>query len=212
MTSATSRTSYGSWGRFGSDFGAALALVSLLAGCRANEGEGTLPPAPSKPTSEALGAGDVIEVRVREQEDLSGMYQVGDAGTIRFPYIGVIEVAGRAPPAIAEEIETRLADGYLRQPQVAVLIRERQNREVSVLGQVQEPGSYPFKERMTLVQAISLAGGMNPLAQRRRIKLIRETKDGRKTFEIDVTAIIDSRVDDLLLEPGDIVFVPESPI
>jgi len=170
-----------------------------------------LPPS-SASASEALGPGDTLEIRVREQEDLTGTYQVGDDGSIRFPWIGQIVVAGRLPSAIADDIEGRLADGWLRQPQVAVLVQERQNREVSVLGQVNEPGSYSFKERLTLVQAISLAGGMNPLALTKRVKLIRETSDGHQTFEIDVTAIIDSRAEDVALEPGDIVFVPESKI
>lgn len=154
----------------------------------------------------------MLEIRVRQQEDLSGVYQVGDDGTIRFPYIGVVDVRGKLPTTLAEEIEVRLGDGYLRQPQVAVLVQAHQNREVSVLGQVKEPGSYPFKERLTLVQAISLAGGMNPLAQPRRVKLIRETEQGRQTYEIDVGRILESRAEDLPLEPGDIVFVPESPI
>jgi polysaccharide export outer membrane protein len=162
--------------------------------------------------SETLGPGDLLEIRVRDHDDLTGKYQVGDDGTIRFPWIGVVEVANHDPRHVAEEIETRLRDGWLRKPQVAVLIESRQNREFSVLGQVKEPGSYPFKERLTLVQAISLAGGMSPLAQTRRVKLIRQTDKGRQTFEVDVTAILDSRVVDLPLEPGDIVFVPESPI
>src|SRR5690606_23091875 len=120
--------------------------------------------------------------------------------------------AGHTRGEIAELIEQELADGWLRQPQVTVRVVDRQNREVSVLGQVNEPGSYPYKERLTLVQAISLAGGMNPLAQAKKVKLIRETDEGTKTYEIDVRTILDSRRADLPLEPGDIVFVPEAPI
>jgi protein involved in polysaccharide export with SLBB domain len=81
-----------------------------------------------------------------------------------------------------------------------------------VLGQVKDPGSYGFKERLTLVQAISLAGGLTAVASRRKVKLIRETANGRETFEIDLRRILDSKQEDLPLEPGDVVFVPESPI
>lgn len=172
----------------------------------------TLPPTTSATAKQELGAGDVIEIRVTDQEELSGEYEVGEDGSIRFPWIENVEVAGRTRGEIAEIIEQKLADGWLRQPQVTVRVLDRQNREVSVLGQVGEPGSYPFKERLTLVQAISLAGGMNPLAQAKKVKLIRETADGTKTYEIDVSAILESKRDDLALLPGDIVFVPEAPI
>lgn len=170
-----------------------------------------LPPT-SGMAKQELGAGDVIEIRVTDQEELSGEYEVGEDGTIRFPWIENVEVAGRTRGEIAEIIEEKLADGWLRQPQVTVRVLDRQNREVSVLGQVNEPGSYPFKERLTLVQAISLAGGMNPLAQTKKVKLIRETAEGTKTYEIDVGAILESKRGDLPLLPGDIVFVPEAPI
>lgn len=193
------------------DSGIWLGLVLLAAACPRPDNPASLPP-PASDRSQALGPGDVLEIRVRDQEDLTGRYQVGDDGKIRFPWIGTVIVRGRTQQQIARDIEVRLADGWLRQPQVAVLVAERQNREVSVLGQVKEPGSYPYKERLTLVQAISLAGGLNPLAQSRRVKLIRDTDQGRQTFEVDVTQIIDSRSEDLTLEPGDIVFVPESPI
>ncbi|MEM6996708.1 MAG: SLBB domain-containing protein, partial [Myxococcota bacterium] len=86
-----------------------------------------------------------------------------------------------------------------------------ENREFTVLGQVNEPGSYPYKDGLKLLQAISIAGGMNPLAQQKRVQLTRETDNGRETFEIDVSAIIGGR-EDPVLAPGDVVFVPESPI
>lgn len=189
---------------------ALLVLVLAVAACRPANVD-VLPP-PAVDRTKVLGAGDELEITVSGKEELSGKFQIGDDGKIRFPWIGVVECAGRAPQDVAADIERRLADGWLRQPQVAVFVTGRQNREVMVLGQVKEPDSYPYKDGLTLVQAISLAGGMNPLAQARKVKLTRETAKGRQTFEIDVTAILDSRSRDLVLQPGDIVFVPESPI
>lgn len=221
MNSATSDTCSSSSQRFGSERGRRWGIASWLVfafgvwaslACNRNAlGPESLPP-PASARSEELGPGDVLSIRVADREELTGPFEVGDDGAIRFPWIGNVPVEGRDPREIAAEIESRLADGWLRNPQVVVNVEARQNREVSVLGQVKEPGSYPFKERLTLVQAISLAGGMNPLAYTRRVKLIRETDAGRQTFEIDITAILDSRRADLPLEPGDIVFVPESPI
>ncbi len=188
-----------------------VAALAESSACRTNQTPLTLPPAAS-PDNRSLGPGDVIEVRVRDQDDISGPYEVSDDGKIRFPWIGDIEVRGKTGAQIAGKIESELQAGWLKQPQVTVRVTERQNREVSVLGQVKEAGSYPYKPGLTLMQAISQAGGMNPLAMPRRVKLIRDTDKGRQTFEIDVTRILDSRAQDFGLEPGDIVFVPESPL
>lgn len=188
-----------------------FALLVLLGACRPTDTPVVLPPAAS-PEDKTVGPGDVIEIRVGDHEEISGPYEVADDGTIRFPWIGDVKVRGSTLAKISSDIEARLADGWLKQPQVAVRVTERLNREVSVLGQVKEAGSYPFKPGLTLMQAIGLAGGMNPLAMPRKVKLIRETDQGRKTFEIDTTKIIDSRAEDFVLEPGDIVFVPESPV
>lgn len=184
----------------------------LMAAATCQPEPATVLPVPASAGSEELGPGDVVEIRVTDQDELTGEYEVGEDGTIRFPWIENVEVAGRTRGELAEIIEAKLADGWLRQPQVSVRVLDRQNREVSVLGQVNTPGSYPFKERLTLVQAISLAGGMNPLGQAKRVKLIRETDAGTKTYEIDVRQILESKRADLPLEPGDIVFVPEAPI
>lgn len=193
---------------------ARAALVLLAAGstCAGPEPTVVPPVVPTEARSVELGPGDVVEIRVTDQEELTGEYEVDEEGTIRFPWIGDVEVAGRTKGEIAETIETELANGWLRQPQVFVRVVERQNREVSVLGQVNEPGSYPYKERLTLVQAISLAGGLNPLAQAKKVQLIRETAQGRETYVIDVRQILDGKEADLPLLPGDIVNVPESPI
>ncbi len=190
---------------------AAVVLAVVGAACRPKVSTVT-PPAPADPASQTLGPGDVVEIRVRDAEDLTGPYEVAEDGTIRFPHIGNVDVRGKSSNEIAAAIEAGLADGWLRQPQVAVRVTERKNREVSVLGSVNQGGSYAFKPGLTLVQAISLAGGMNPLAQARKVKLIRQTDRGKQTFEVDVNAIVNSRADDIRLEPGDIVFVPESPV
>lgn len=189
-------------------------LVLVAAGvpaCRTSNTPQSLPPA-AKPENKTLGPGDVVEIRVRDQDDISGPYEVSESGVVRFPWIGEVQVRGKTGPEIAALIEAELQSGWLKQPQVTVRVTERQNREVSVLGQVKEAGSYSYKAGLTIMQAISQAGGMNPLAAPRRVKLIRQTEKGRQTFEIDVTAILDSRAQDFVLEPGDIVFVPEAAV
>lgn len=189
-------------------FAWALFLFGLVA-CRQS-----LPPLQEVPvqTREALATGDELEVRVFDEERFDGTYEVQADGTIDFPYLGGIVVDGRTAAEVAELIEVRLADGYLHHPQVTVTIKVRGNREVSVLGQVKDPGSLAFQERLTLVQALSLAGGLTEFAAPRRVSITRRTGSGDQTatFEVSLTEIIKGAAEDLSLRPGDIVFVPET--
>lgn len=193
--------------------GLAAALAGGLGGsaCRPEPSAARPPPAPPR---EILAAGDELEVRVFDEKRFDGVYEVQADGKIDFPYVGSVEVAGKTAADAARLLEERLADGYLHRPQVTVTIKTRENREVSVLGQVNEPGSFPFQERLTLVQAVSLAGGLSQFAAPRRVRISRRIGEGdaTDTFEVSLKAIVDGDAEDLLLLPGDIVFVPESRI
>ena len=190
-----------------------LGLALCLTGCPKTTGPVVLPPPAATPKSDAVRSGDKLQIVVRGQEDLSGEYVVSAEGKVRFPRIGDVVAEAREPAELAKEIEDKLADGWLRDPQVSVSLVERQNPEqITVLGEVKEAGSYPHDGSLTLMQAISLAGGLTDEAQQRKVKLIRETAEGRKTVEVDVQAIVESRAQDLPIEPGDIIMVPESPI
>lgn len=190
-----------------------LACLAVGPGCDRNQ-QVTLPPAVSEADSGALRPGDELTIRVFDEDRFAGDYPVNEAGAINFPFVGEVAVAGKTASEVATAIETKLADGYLHNPSVTVLVKARQNREVSVLGQVKEPGSFKWQGRLTLVQAVSLAGGLTPFAAPTRVKLTRRvgTDGSTKTIELSLKEIIDGRRDDLVLQPGDIVFVPESRI
>jgi polysaccharide export outer membrane protein len=188
----------------------ALALGS----CRPEPANVQLPAAARKKTGAGLAAGDSLEIRVFDEDRFDGEYQVADDGTIKFPMVGSLAVRGLDKDAVAGLIEDKLADGYLIDPHVTVQVKQRENREVSVLGQVNKAGSLDFRDGLTIVQAVSLAGGLTTFAAPRRVKLTRRTGNGDETvtFEVSLSAIIDGRSEDLVLKPGDIVFVPESRI
>ncbi len=156
--------------------------------------------------------GDVFDVRVFDEEELSGQFQVQEDGTIEFPLLGRVKIEGLTQGEAAESLEKRLADGLLKSPSVTVIVLERKSVEISVLGEVAKPGTFPFVERLTLVQAISEAGGLGPVAAPRRVKLIRKGLDGPATYQISLEEITAGKARDIPLEPGDIVFVPESPL
>lgn len=168
----------------------------------------------TEPPSAGLRPGDELEIRVFDEERFNGEYEVAEDGSIDFPIVGGVAVAGMTKDQVARLLEQRLADGYLNHPHVVVQVKERGNREVSVLGQVNEAGSIGWRDGLTLVQAVSLAGGLTPFAAPGKVKLTRRTGEGDQTttLEVSLKAIVDGRAEDVVLRPGDIVFVPESPI
>jgi len=177
-----------------------------------------IPPAPPESARAAanagLGPGDALDIRVFDEDRFAGEYQVGDDGQIDFPMVGGVDVRGKTKDEVARLLEQKLADGYIKSPQVSVQVKQRGNREVSVLGQVNEAGSIDYRDGLTMVQAISLAGGLGAFAAPTRVKVTRRTGVGDQTvtFEVSLSAIFNGKSEDLVLRPGDIVFVPESRI
>ena len=188
----------------------ALAVLAL-AGCFEPDHD-LIPSAQPVEVTSGLSVGDTFEVRVFGEPDVGGGFQVQEDGSIVFPLVGRVEVLGKTQGELAALLEDKLAAGYLRDPQVTVVMTARENLEVSVLGQVQKPGTFNYVEKLTLVQAISEAGGLNELAHSRRVKLTRKGPTGVGTYEVSVKAITEGREEDILLQPGDIIFVPMAPI
>lgn len=185
-------------------------LLALLLGCRSEPLK--LPDKSQRRASAGLSPGDALEIRVFDEERFDGEYQVGEDGAIDFPMVGSLPVRGLDKDAVARVIEEKLADGYLNNPHVTVQVKQRGNREVSVLGKVNKAGSLDYRDGLTIVQAISEAGGLSEFAAPKRVKLTRRTGNGDETitFEVSLSAIIEGRAEDLVLRPGDIVFVPET--
>lgn len=158
----------------------------------------------------AVGPGDVFDVRVYDEEDLSAEYRVEVDGTIDFPLIGRVEVAGLDSTGIAARIRDRLRDGeFLVAPHVSVRVQEYNSRRVSVIGAVREPGSYPLRSGMGVVEAVSLAGGFTALANRDGTLLTRHIEGQLRTFSVPVDQISSGREPDVTVRAGDILHVPE---
>ena len=143
--------------------------------------------APQAPSSTLdnyiLSPNDIILVKVFEDPDLDSQHRISQDGTINFPLIGVIQISGRTVTQAASTIRDRLLKGYLRNPQVRVNVIQYASRRITVLGQVQKPGSYvlPNEERVDLLQAIAMAGGFTRLADEGRV-LIRRNVNGVDTI------------------------------
>jgi polysaccharide export outer membrane protein len=157
----------------------------------------------------SLGVGDSFEVRVYGESDLSGLYKIGAEGTITFPLCGTIEVRGLDAQQIAKRISDRLRDGILRNPQVTVLVKEQTSKKVYILGQVAKPGTFTYTPSMSVVEAITVAGGFTPLAAKNDTTITR-LADGKKSIvKVPVEDIGVGRAKNVYLQPGDIISVPE---
>lgn len=169
------------------------------------------PKLPPPIETSSLGPGDVIEVTVYDEPSMSKTFKVAPNGTIDFPLVGTLEIEGKEPQEIADLIKTRLRDGkILKSPSVSVLVKEVNSKKIAVFGQVQKPGQFPMTEGMTIVQAISLAGGFTSLADRDRVTLNRRvSKDKVVRVVFSVAAITEGKMNDIPLQSGDTIYVEE---
>jgi polysaccharide export outer membrane protein len=161
---------------------------------------------------ETLGPGDVFEVRVFDEESLTGISRIEADGNFSYPLLGSVQAAGLTATELASLLQGRLADGYLIDPQVTVFVKEHNSRQVSVIGQVQKPGRYPYRIGMTLVEAIAEAGGTTESASLSSMRVTRLVEGKEVSADVPFKEITQGRMADFQLQAGDIVFVAESAI
>jgi polysaccharide biosynthesis/export protein len=168
----------------------------------------------STPSSlrEALGPGDVFEVRVLEEPTLTGNYRVEADGSFVYPLLGQMNASGKTATELAEAIRLGLAAGFMRTPQVNVFVLEFNSRKVSVLGQVHRPGRYAYQAGMTLVEAIAEAGGTTESAVVAAMRVTRHDEQGEVSIDVPFKEITQGGLTDFPLMPGDIIFVAESAV
>lgn len=162
------------------------------------------------PAATNLGVNDVFEVRVFEEQELSGIFRVGADGTVSYPLCGRVEVGGLDASTVADRISGCLQEGYLKSPQVSVFIKEYNSKKIFVLGQVQKPGTFTFEDRMSVVEAVTRAGGFTRMAAKNQVVINRIVDKREQRLRIPVEDISLGLAPNFVLQPGDIVFVPES--
>jgi len=157
-----------------------------------------------------LGVGDVFEIRVFMEPELSAVYRVSSDGVINFPLIGKITASGLSAIQLADIIAQKLKDGYLADPQVSIFIKEYNSKKVFIFGEVQRPGTFLYDEDMTIIQAITIAGGFTRNAEKNKVSVTRLDDGIEKRIFLSVENIGRGKEKNFFLKPGDIIFVPES--
>lgn len=191
--------------------GAASLLLTLLCiGCGPG-GLRTAPPSTGQDDA-SLDAGDLFDVRVYGEDDLTSNYRVAQDGTIDFPYVGRVRVANLEPTEVADLLAERLREGgVLVNPQVSVLVTEYGSKRISVTGAVRNPGNYPVAAGLTTLQAVGLAGGTTELANRNAAILTRRVNGEMQRYAVPLDSITVGAADDFRVQPDDIIYVPERP-
>lgn len=194
-----------------------LALMFCVActGPRANssnpnaELQAAVPPTEAT-TSSTLGNGDLLEVRVYQETDLSGAFRVSPEGVIDYPLCGKVNVQNMTSSKVSDALTSCLKNGFIKSPQVTVLVREYTSKKVFVLGEVSKPGTFPYEENMSVIQAVTLAGGFTKLAAKNGTSVTRLVNGQESRTRVPVADIELGKQKNFPLLPGDIVFVPES--
>ena len=123
-------------------------------------------------SSYAIAAGDLLNIRVYDQDAISTRCRVGPDGKIALPLAGEIEAQGQRPAALARNIEARLKP-FIVAPSVAITVEEAQSVKISVVGEVSHPGVFVINPGAGVVQALALAGGITEFADRDSIFVLR---------------------------------------
>jgi polysaccharide export outer membrane protein len=188
-------------------FAIQLLLVGLAGGQSLESGT------PGVKSDYVLQASDLLRIQVFQEEDLTREVRVSQEYTIVLPMIGSVDLRGKTLRQAEEMIRDRYDRDYLVNPQVNVMVLDYAKRTVNVMGSVNTPGAvlFPQEEELTLLDAISRAGGFNRLADRKRVKLSRTTSEGTtEAVEINTEDLIKSgNTKSYILQRDDVIFVPE---
>jgi polysaccharide biosynthesis/export protein len=173
----------------------------------------SLPEVSAKPDY-ILNPSDTLQVRVFQEDELTREISISQEYTISLPLIGIVNLREKSVRQAEELIRSLYDKDFLKNPQVTVTVLRYAERTVNVIGQVNSPGAIPFpvEQGLTLLEAITRAGGFNRIADQKDVRITRTDEKGiPKTFSINVMRLIDARSSNLWsLQVGDIVFVPET--
>jgi polysaccharide biosynthesis/export protein len=158
-----------------------------------------------------IGPFDKLTIDVFGIDELSQKEVQTDAsGRISFPLAGIVEAAGRTPAEIEDEIEARLRNRYVRDPQVTVNLKETVSQVITVDGQVKEPGLYPVIGKMTLMRAVATAKGTAEFAKLDDVVIFRTVKGQDFAALYNLKAIRRGTYDDPEVFANDVVIVGDS--
>ena len=159
-----------------------------------------------------LRQGDVVTVKVYQEEDLASVSRIGKNGAITMPLLGSVKVVSNSLEQASRIIHDLLAIDYLVNPQVTLNVTEFAKRRFTVLGQVQRPNTYdmPADDSVSLLQAIATAGGYTRIGNPRKITVQRTIGTDNKLIKLDAEAMaLDKKIKPFEILPDDVILIGE---
>lgn len=189
-----------------------ICSMLLLGGCF---DQNLRPSSFESPTGFLLGPEDELEITVWGNKDLTRAAVIRPDGLISMPIIGDVQAAGLTADALAQRIAERLKQYLATNPSVSVSVKTINSYSVYVLGEVTKPGKFQLKSYITVLQAISMAGGFTDYAKKNKLQVLRITENGdNKRQEVHIPLRYDDLVagnggpGNIVLHSGDTVVVP----
>jgi polysaccharide export outer membrane protein len=189
-----------------------LALVVVISACSPYAVRQPAPQPLSEPALQegyGLQPGDVVRVSVWREPELDQVVLVRPDGGISFPLAGEVHAEGRTIEEVEYEISEKLAP-YIPVPEVSVSLQQGDGNRIYVTGRVASPGVYMINRPITIVQAISLAGGLTPFASKGKILVLRQDGETQRSIPFNYKDVQKGRAlaQNILLQPGDTLVVP----
>jgi polysaccharide export outer membrane protein len=187
--------------------------------------------APAAPTEYQIGPDDILHIVVYGNDDLTQTVLVQRDGSFSFPLVGRVQAAELTPKGLEQALTAKLGKGFIRNPQVTVLVQEYRSKTVFVVGEVARPGTYPLSGSTTLVELLSKAGPTTPNAGS-EIIVVRPRSAAKgpllpsdvasadagsgppkaEVLKVDMRDIQAGQLDkNVVLQPSDTIFVPQAP-
>ena len=190
-----------------------LAAGTLAFGALAQEQDAPAAPAVDVGPDYVIGPGDMLNVFVWRNPELTVTVPVRPDGKVSTPLVEDMVAVGKTPAELARDIEAVLAE-YVKQPQVNIIVQNPVSRysQVKVVGQVARPSPVPYREGMTVLDAILEVGGLSPFAAGNRAKVVRTENGKQREIKVKVDDLVNKGdlSQNVALKPGDVLLVPES--
>jgi polysaccharide biosynthesis/export protein len=156
-----------------------------------------------------IGPQDVLDVSVWKEPDLSRSVPVRPDGKISLPLLNDVQAAGLTPGELSAQIKLNLSK-YITNPQVTVIISQVLSQRIYILGEVTRAGSYALLPEMTVLQALSDAGGFTPFANSKKVYVLRQDGGTEQKFPFNYKDVIRGKnpAQNIALKPGDTIIVP----
>jgi polysaccharide biosynthesis/export protein len=157
-----------------------------------------------------LSPTDIIQIDVFEVDSLDRTVQLDNQGMINLPYLGLIKASGRTAGELAMDLQNRYGEKYLKDPQIAVLVKQARVDTFVVEGSVTQPGVFPAAEKMSLIRAIAMARGLDQLADPKGVVVFRVVNNQRVAGVFDLNEIRTGKAPDPPIYANDTIVVASS--